>query len=282
MIKLLKALVILGLVSMLVGGGAGAYYFLVKQPRAQDDEENHRRGPAGQSTPDPTTADFEKVRDLRRNQQYAEAHNATEAFLTRYPESSHREEAETMLGELNVIDLLSNSPGPDKLEYIVQRGDVLDRVAHKTKCNQELLFQANGLERTMLRIGQRLRVPQVDISVEVHLKQRKVIVLNHGRFFKSYAIQNGKAPPKKFPDIHTKVQEKQAKKDGRQVAFGTKDYPGSVRSLTLAGQPAYTIFGADESPDKPAATTGIGLNVSDAEELHMLVSVGTPVTINAD
>ena len=264
MINLLTARVILGLRGMLVGGGAGAYYFLIQQPREQDAKETLQSGPAGQPTPDPSTADFEKVQYLRRNQQYAEARAAVDAFMTRYPESSHRDEAETMLGELNVVDLLSNAPGPDKVEYVVQRGDVLDRVAHKTKCNQELLFQANGLERTMLRIGQKLRVPQVDMAVEIHLKRRKVVLLNHGRFFKSYAILNVTPPAKKLPDIHT------------------KDYPGSVRSLTLAGQPGYTIYGDEESPDKPAASTGIGVALSDAEELHMLVSVGTLVTINAD
>ena len=282
MIKLLKALVILALVGMLVGGGAGAYYFLVQQPKQQDEKEAHDAAPGGQPTPDPSAAEFEKIRDLRRNQQYAEAHTATEEFLTRYPDSSVRDEAETMLGELNVMDLLSNAPGPDKVEYTVQRGDVIDRVAHKTKCNEELLFQANGLERTMLRIGQKLRAPQVDFAVEVHLREHELVLLNHGRFFKSYAVENTKAVAKKFPDIHTKVQEKQATKDGRRVAFGTKDYSGSLRSVTLAGQPGYTIYGAEDTPDKPLSGNGLALAPTDAEEVHMLVSVGTPVTISAD
>ncbi len=282
MIKLLKALIILGLLSMLVGGGAGAYYFLIQQPKTQDEHEAQTAGPAGQPTPDPSDSDFEKIRDLRRNQQYDEAHGATEAFLTRFPDSTHREEAETMLGELNVMDLLSSRPGPDKVEYVVQRGDVIDRVAHKTKCDVELLFQANGLERTMLRIGQKLRVPQVDFAVEVHLKRRKVVVLNHGRFFRSYPIQSSRPAAKKFPDIHTKVQEKIATRDGRRVAFGTKEYLGSLRSLTLTGQAGYTIFGEEETPDKPPSNSGISLNPSDAEELHTLVSVGTPVSISAD
>ena len=283
MIKLLKALVILGLLGMIVGGGAGAYYYLIEKPRLQDEQEAQQaKITGGQPTPDRTTDEYEKIRYLRRNQQYGEARAAAEAFLTRYPESSHHDEAETTLGDLNVIDLLSNAPGPDKVEYTVQRGDVIDRVAHKTKCNPELLFQANGLERTMLRIGQKLRVPQTDFAIEIHLKQRKVILLNHGRFFKSYFINNPRPVAKKFPDIKTKVQEKQAKRDGRQVAFGTKDYPGSVRSLTLAGQPAYTITGEEETPDKPPSTTGVALTLADAEELHMLVSIGTPVTINVD
>ena len=282
MIKLLKALVILALVSLLVGGGAGAYYFLIQQPKEQDEKEAHAALPIGQPTPDPTDGEYEKIRDLRRNQQYAEARAAAEAFLTRFPGSTHRDEAETMLGELNVLDLMSNSPAPGKVEYIVQRGDVIDRVAHKTKCNVELLFQANGMERTMLRIGQKLQVPQVDFVAEVHLKQRKIVLLHHGRFFRSYPIENSRPIAKKFPDIHTKVQEKIATKDGRRVAFGAKDYPGSLRSLSLTGQPGYTIFGEDETPDKPPSATGIALNPSDAEELHTLVSVGTPFTISAD
>ena len=282
MIKLLKALVILGLVTMLVGGGAGAYYFLIQQPKEQDEKEAHAAAPDGQPTPDPSTPDFEKIRDLRRNQQYADAHAAAEAFLMRYPDSAYRDDAETMLGELNVQDLMSNAPGPDKIDYTVQRGDVIDRVAHKTRCNEELLFQANGLDRTMLRIGQKLRIPQVDFAVEVHLKQHKVVVLNHGRFFRSYLIENSKPVARKFPDIHTKVQEKIATKDGRRVAFGAKDYPGSLRSLTLAGQPGYTINAEEETPDKPPGNSGIALNPSDAEELHTLVSVGTPVTISVD
>ena len=282
MITLLKTLVILALVSLLVGGGAGAYYLLVQQPKQEDEKEARSGVVAGEPTPDPSTDDFEKIRYLRRSQQYAEAHAATEAFLIHWPDSTHRDEAETMLGELNVQSLLSDTPGPDKIEYIVQRGDVIDRVAHKTKCNEELLFQANGLDRTMLRIGQKLRIPQVDFAVEVHLKLRKVVLINHGRFFRSYLITSSRPVAKKFPDIHTKVQEKVATKDGRRVAFGAKDYPGSLRSLTLIGQPGYTITGEDETPDKPSANSGITLNSSDAEELHTLVSVGTPVTISAD
>ena len=67
--------------------------------------------------------------------------------------------------------------------------------------------------------------------------------------------------------------------------FGTKEYGGSLRSLTLAGQPGYTIYGQSDGspglgPEKPPGS-GLALDPSDAEELHSLVSVGTPVTISA-
>ena len=53
--------------------------------------------------------------------------------MVRYPDSSHHDETENMLGSLNVAELFSGRPGVNKTEYVVQRGDVLDRVAHKTR-----------------------------------------------------------------------------------------------------------------------------------------------------
>ncbi len=280
MINLLKALVILFLLGAIAGGAAGTYYFFVERPKRLDAQELAQAPPAGQPTPDPTTPDFEKAQALKRDLQYPEARDALIGFLTRYPDSSHRQEAETMLGDINLAELCSGKPGPNKVEYIVQRGDVLDRVAHKTKSNPELIYQANGLDRIMLRIGQKLEVPQVDFTIDVHLKQKKLVLLDRGHFFKSYVLQDFRPLGKKVPVINTKVQEKIAFKDGRRVPFGSKEFPASLRSLTLAGQPGYTIYAADANPDKPGGT-GLGVAASDAEELHTLVSVGTPVTIDA-
>ena len=287
MINLLKAVVILALLAAIGGGAAGAYYFLVKRPKERDQAELATAAalPAGEATPDPSTPDFEKVRALRRDASPDEARAAVETFMVRYPDSSHLDEAESLLGSINLADLLSGRPGPDKTEYIVQRGDVLDRVAHKTKSDPELIYQANGLERIMLRIGQRLEIPQVEFSIEAHLAPKRLVLLDHGRFFKAYPLLDSRPLPRKNGEIHTKIQEKIAFRDGRRVMFGSKDFAGSLRSLTLAGQPNYTIYGVSDGspgtgPEKPPGS-GLALDPSDAEELHSLVGVGTPVTITA-
>lgn len=285
MINLLKGLVILVLLGAIFGGAAGAYYVLVERPKQRDQAELAAAAPAGQPTPDPSTPDFEKARALRRDASPDEARGAIEAFLVRYPESSHHDEAENLLGSINLAELFSGRPGPDKVEYIVQRGDVLDRVAHKTKSDPELIYQANNLDRIMLRIGQKLEIPQVDFSIEVHLAPKKLAVRNHGKFFKTYPIADARQLPKKSAEIRTKIQEKIAFRDGRRIMFGSKDYPTSLRSLTLAGQPGFTIYalsdgGPGAGPEK-APGSGLALDPSDVEELHALVSVGTPVTITA-
>ncbi len=286
MINLLKALVILVLLAAILGGAAGAYYLLVGRPHLRDSIERAAEAamPAGEATPDPSTPDFEKARALRRDAGDPDAKAALEAFMVRYPDSSHHDEAETLLGNINLAELFSGRGATNKTEYIVQRGDVLDRVAHKTRSDPELIFQANNLDRIMLRIGQKLEIPQVDFSIEVHLASRKLALLDHGRFFKTYPLLDAHPLPKKTNEIHTKVQEKIAFRDGRRVMFGAKDYPGSLRSLALTGQPGFTIFAQPDGspgsgPEKPPGS-GLALEASDAEELHSLVSVGTPVTIS--
>ena len=284
MLNLLKALVVLGLLAAIGGGAYGTYYLLIERPQereAREAVEAVQR--SGSPTPDPSTPDFEKAQALKRDQNYPEARAALEAFLIRYPDSSRRDEALGLLGDMNLSELFSGQPGPGKSVYIVQRGDVLDRVAHKTKSDPELIYQANSLDRIMLRIGQKLIIPEVDFSIEVHLNPKRLTLLNHGKFFKMYPLQDVRPFGKKTGEIHTKVQEKIANQNDRRVVFGSREFANSLRSLTLTGQPGYTIYA---QPDPGQGTqrppgSGLALIPSDAEELHSLVSAGTPVTITA-
>jgi hypothetical protein len=284
--KLIKAGIVLALLATIFGGAYGAYYYLVLFPRNLDAQALVNNGAPGQPTPDPSTPEFEKAMALKHERKTDEARDAFEDFLANYPDSSHHAEAEAMLGELNLAGLFSGLPGPGKADYIVGRGDVLDHVAHKTHSNPELIFQANNLERVNLQIGQRLEIPRVDFSVQIHLGSKTLLLLNGGRFFKEYPVLDAHPLSKKTAVIHTKVLEKLAFVGTHRVVFGSREYANSLRSLSLAGQPSFTIYG--ESGDPGAATgnrppgSGIGLSASDAEEIHTLVSIGTPVTISGD
>lgn len=279
--RVLKVLVILFLVAVIIGGGAGAYWLLVLKPK-QDIADLPTR-PAGQSTPDPSTPEFEKIRTLRDGHQLTEARTALAAFLTRYPDSSHRQESETMLGDINLEAVFSPQPGPDKEIYVVRSGDTLDRVARHGKTTAELIYRASGLTKTNLQIGQKLVIPHLDLSIEIRLADRRVILLNRGQFFRSYTIRSLKVPTKKNIEIKTKVGEKRAFRNGVGVVPFTKEYPGSLRQILFSGQPVYTVFGEPEegSTDKPPAN-GLGLRAADAEEMHTLVGVGTPATISSE
>ncbi len=283
MFKLLKALVVLALLGAIIGGAYGTYYLLIEGPNQRDAQERAQAAdPSASATPDPSSPDFEKAQALKRERNYPEASAALEAFLIRYPDSSHHEQALGLLGDINLAELFSGRAGPGKTEYIVQRGDVLDRVAKKVKSDPELIYQANNLDRIMLRIGQKLIIPEVEFTIEAHLNPKRLLLLNHGKFFKSYVLLDLRPLGKKTGEIRTKVQEKIATNSGQRVVFGSKEYGTSLRSLTLAGQPGYTIYAiADNVPgSKKPAGSGLGLQASDSEELHSMVSVGTPVTIS--
>ena len=190
----------------------------------------------------------------------------------------HVEEAKELLGQINVEILLSRIPSPEKEEYIVKRGDVLAKVAHRLKSTPELIMRMNHLKGTMLRIGERLLVSHPDFSILIQRKPKRLVLLNHGQFFKQYHIEEEKLAPRQPEKINTRVAETMAWHDGKRIGFGSKEYLGSIRWIRLAN-PAYMIYsvpdGAHPDIDQPAPASGLGLAASDVEELSGLVNSRT-------
>ena len=186
-----------------------------------------------------------------------------------------------MLGEVNIDILLSTDASPEKEEYVVKSGDVLAKIAHKTKSSPELIMRMNNLSSTMLRIGQRLLISHPSFSVLIQPQAKVLVLLNNGAFFKQYRIREEKLPAKLPAKVTTRVAETMAWKDGKRVGFGTKDYAGSTRWIRLASA-AYTIYSMPDAShakaEEPPAQ-GFGLDATDVEELTGLVNNKTTVTI---
>ena len=235
---LLLALVIFG----------GAYYFsynvLFKQEIALQKEQ---RGEVP-STPAPDTSlpEFQAAAKLRQDGKTAEARDALMAFIQRYPNGQHFEEAKDMLGAINTDILFSPVASPEKQEYIVKKGDVIARVAQKMKTTPELIMRTNNLNSTMLRIGEKLLISAPEFSLFIQTKPKLMVLLNHGNFFKQYHIQEEKLPPKQPSRVITKVAEVMAWKDGKRVGFGTREYQVSTRWIRL-GNPGYTIYAVPDA-----------------------------------
>ena len=211
-----------------------------------------------------------------------EARDALTAFVQKYPTGLHVEEAKDLLGEVNIDILLSRTPSPEKQEYIVRPGDVLQRVANKVKSTPELIMRMNNLSGTMLHIGERLLISHPEFSIVIQRKANLLVLLNHGGFFKQYHVRDEKLGARQPPKVTTKVAETMAFRDGKRVGFGTKEFIGSTRWIRL-GAPAYTIYSVPDSAhprlDQPPPPQGLGLAAADVEELSSLVNNRTPVTI---
>ncbi len=242
--------------------------------------------------PDPTLPDYEKCVALLKSLKPLEARAAFTQFVEQNPDSSKIEEARNHLGDLNTRIFLSPIRAPEKQEYIVKSGDVLNKVATRLKTTPELLMRANGLTGTMLRIGQRLEVTPGEFSVIVNKRAKKVVLLNHGKFFKQFPIltlppprattskkNSGPPPVQKIPG---KVTERIAWDDkGRRVTFADKNYAptGHWIAFNVPGNTLYSEPPSDSGQTLHKPPTGIGLSAESMEDLATLLRKGDPATI---
>jgi len=270
------------LLALAIFGGAAyfAYNVLFKQEIAVQKEQ--RGEIPAIPAPDLSLPEFQEAAKLRQEGNLVEARNALFAFIQKYPNGQHFEEAKDLLGEVNVDIFLSRTPSPEKQEYIVKPGDVLAKIAHKMKSTPELIMRTNNMNGTMLHIGERLLISNPDFSLFIQTKQKLIVLINHGQFFKQYHVQEMKLPPKQPPRINTKVAEILAWKNGKRVGFGTREYQTSMRWIRLANA-GYTIYAIPDAShpgsDQPPPPLGLGISASEAEELSSLVNGKTPVTI---
>jgi LysM repeat protein len=277
----MKWLFVLFLAIIIFGGAAWfGYNFVFKQDIQVAKEQR------GEVTPEPradlTLPEFQEAAKLRQDGKIPEARAALTAFIQRYPTSPHADEAKDLLGEVNIDIFLSRTPSPEKEEYIVKPGDVLQKVARKVKSTPELIMRMNNMSGTMLHIGERLLISHPDFAIVVQRKPKLLVLLNRGGFFKQYHIQEEKLPARQSPKVTTKVAEVMAWRDGKRVGFGTKEFIGSTRWIRVSNQ-AYTIYSVPDSAhpnlSQPPPPQGLGLAAADVEELSSMVNNKTPVTI---
>src|SRR5205823_1998356 len=256
----MKWLFVLFLAIIIFGGAAWfGYNFVFKE------DIQVRKEQRGEVTPEPridlTVPEFEEAAKLRQDGKIPEARAALTGFIQKYPTGLHVEEAKDLLGEINVDILLSRTPSPEKEEYIVRPGDVLAKIAHKSKSTPELIMRMSNLNGTMLRVGKRLLISHPDFSLVVQRKAKLVVLLDKGAFFKQYHDQEVKQPGKQSGRNVTKLSEVMAWRGGKRVGFGTKEFIGSTRWIRLAA-PGYILYSVADAAhpnlDQPPPPTGLG------------------------
>jgi LysM repeat protein len=273
---IVRTLIILALVGLILGGSAFFAYELYWKPRKLDweDKTSSLKEPA--AVRHYSLPAFEKAAGIQRSGDIQGARDAWEAFIQNYPDSPKIAEAKSVLGSINTGLLLSPNPSPDKTSYSVGKGDSLVKIASKFKSNAELIFRVNNMQTINLKIGQQLAIPQLDVSVIVDRKARTLRLVNRGQFFKEYQIVAMKTPAGPGP-AQTKVTDKVALHESKRVAFGDRNYLGSDRVIML-GSGGLAIRGLREGSEG-APPPGIIVAEADIEEIFLLVSRGTPVTI---
>ncbi len=282
----MKALIVIFLIFAIFGGAALVGYKMFVQPQIA--LKNEKAAPPTPVPPDPTLPEFNKCVAIRKAGKMIEARDAFYIFIEHYPQSTKLEDAKNILGEINTDIFLSTIPAPEKETYIVQKGDVISRVANKLKTTGELITRANNLQGPMLRIGQKLSVTPAEFTLIISRKTDKVTVLNKGKFFKQYAVLE-------WPPMHAKkpagtkatplekkmgkVTEKISWLNGVRVTFMEKGYINSSHwiQINIPGCTLHSVASDDASQKPPGG--GIRLTPDALDELDAMLAKGDPVTL---
>ena len=270
-----RILLVLVVAAGILGGSAYMAYEVFWKPAELDriEQEEIEAQAALPPPPHPSLAEFATAKAALEGGDIVNAESALHALLDQYPDGPVAADIRILLGEINARAFFSPLPGPGKVEYTVVSGDALAKIARKENSDAALIFRVNNLETINLRIGQVLQIPSFDASVVVDPGARTLTVLNGGRFFKQYPLLGvpGTAAPGE-----AKVTGKLATKGDKQIAFGEKEYAGAEKTILVApGQYAMRSM----PPDAESPPPGLVLAPADLEEIYLLVTRGTPITI---
>jgi LysM repeat protein len=270
------------LLAVLIFGGAAlfSYKIFVRPEMVRRAEKT--LDAAAIPTPDISLPEFQAAQKLKSEGKLTEARAALTALIQRYPSGPHVGEAQDLLGDVNISILLSDYPSPGKEEYIVRSGDVLARVAAKTKSTPELIMRTNNLSGTMLRIGQKLLISRVEFSLLIQRNAQLLYLLDHEQFFKRYHLREEKLPANAPAKMNIRIAEIMAWKNGKRIGIGSREFLSSTRWIRL-GAAGYVIYSLPDDShqilDVPPPAQGLGMTASDVEELSSLVNTRTAVTI---
>ncbi|HUK81224.1 MAG TPA: L,D-transpeptidase family protein [Verrucomicrobiae bacterium] len=188
------------------------------------------------------------------------------------------------LGEIDALVLFSPTPAPEKVDYTVEAGDSLAKIAKKFGTTIELIKQSNNLSRDMIRVGDRLRIYQGKFAVEVSKTENTLTLTDDGKFFKRYRVGTGqfsKTPVGEFK-ITSKLEDPPwYRPDGKTIPFGD---PENILGKYWLGinVPGYGIHGTWEtnSIGRQSSAGCVRLLNDDVGELYVILPIGTPVTIH--
>jgi len=233
-----------------------------------------------------------RAHTLETNEEFSDAREAYLELLEKYPLTrTLRADVERTLGKLNSVLVLSPLAMAEKVEYVVKRGDSVERIANRFGTTVDLIQQSNQIQNAnLIKAGDRLRIFAGKFSLEISKRSKDMIVTLNGRFFKRFSVGTGKfdkTPAGTFT-LTEKIKEPVWwRPDGKEVPFGTPENILGTRWMTLraTGETpdvrGYGIHGTweDASIGKAESAGCIRMRNGEVEELYALVPVGTPVVI---
>lgn len=197
--------------------------------------------------------------------------------------------AEKLLGDLNVRIFFTPTEDESKKAYLIKPGDSMVAIALRNNVTVDQLCRINGISNpTRIRPNMRILIPNSEFSIHIDKSDFKLTLYNHDMFFKSYKVglgKHGSTPAGEFV-ISDKIKNPVWwSPDGPVPAGDPRNELGTrwmaLKPLTPGIGPDYGIHGTiDPSTIGWQSSNGCPrMYPQEAEELYMLVPIGTPVVI---
>lgn len=193
---------------------------------------------------------------------------------------------EEFLNELAMPLLASQRPMPEKIEYRVQSGDYLGKLAATYNTPVALIAKANNIQGAMIRIGETLRLLDGNkhiFAVSVSKSQNTLLVTLDGQFFKRYRVGTGtnNITPVGTFKITDKIEHPPWHKPGqRAIPYGDPENQLGTHWLAF-DLPGYGIHGTwqPESIGQQSSAGCVRMINAEVEELYTILPKGTIVTV---
>lgn len=257
------------------------------EPASQIEREQPRTPSEPETEPppgsDPGASLLARAKNLRDGGNLEAARETAYQIMDASRDSHSLESARQMLGEINIELALTPRDMKEKVDYTVQSGDSLARIAKNYKTNVELIQKSNNIKGSLIRVGDRLRILTGDFSIVVDKTDNLLDLYLNNRFFKRYRVGTGKFD--KTPEGDFLVNDRIAqptwwRPDGKAIPYGDPDNLLGTHWLSLNIR-GYGIHGTWE-PDtigKELSAGCVRLLNEDIEELFTLIPLNTPVRI---
>lgn len=226
---------------------------------------------------------------LEQQEQLAEAKKIIDTLTERKVRSPDLEQARY---HQNITLLFSPllTEKPKSIYYVVQSGDVLEKIAGKFGTTVDLIMENNHIsDPRRIQVGSRIKVVTDKFHIVVSKSENTLSFFTEDMLIKKYSVgtgKYGKTPVGSFI-ISDKIKEPPWYKKGRVILFGDPENVLGTRWMTIKSTDperqivGYGIHGTwDEETIGSQSSEGcIRLCNSDVEELFKIVPVGTKVQI---
>ncbi len=122
-----------------------------------------------------------------------EARNVLSDLYFKETDQKKREEIKKRLDQLNKVLVFSRTPSPDAIFYEVKSGDSLVKIAKKFNISYAFIMRINNKSRTLIKIGERLKILKGELSLLVDKSDYTLTILLNGHFIKQYPVGIGKS-----------------------------------------------------------------------------------------